>query len=270
MMESVEGYRDSSYGEGIADVYDAWYGDVSDVDATVDLVAELATGAGAAGRVLELGVGTGRLAVPLAARGLTVHGIDASAAMLARLRERDPSGRIAVTAGDMVGDLPAGPFDVVLVAYNTLFNLRSAERQRACFAAVADCLTPGGTFVVEVFVPDLARAGDHVGIRSMTVDRVVLDVSRHDPHSQRAEGQLVELAAGRPVRLRPWSIRYAAPAELDAMAAGAGLALTDRWADFHRTPFDAHSERHVSAYRPRAAAVGGQATENHQTRSAAQ
>jgi hypothetical protein len=144
--------------------------------------------------------------------------------------------------------MPAGPFDAVLVAYNTLFNLLTQERQQACFAAVEQRLTPRGAFVVEAFVPS-PQAGSQVTVRSLAVDRVVLSVSVHDHGSQVAEGQYVELTEGAGVRLRPWSIRYAAPEELDAMASEAGLVLGARWGDFDRRPFTEDSDRHVSVYR---------------------
>jgi len=143
---TVRGYGSNSYGDGFADVYDEWYADVTDVGATVARLAELA---GPDGNVLELGVGTGRLAVPLADAGLSVTGIDSSTAMLEQLASRDPDGRVVSIAGDMVDDLPAGPFDAALVAYNTLFNLLADGAQQRCFAAVAGRLRPGGRFVVE-------------------------------------------------------------------------------------------------------------------------
>jgi SAM-dependent methyltransferase len=243
----MEGYGPTSYGDGFADVYDAWYPGSDDVAAVVEFVAELAPSR--PGRLLELGVGTGRLAIPLAAHGLDVHGVDTSSAMLDRLRARDADGRVTVTVGDMVDDQPDGPFDVLLVAYNTLFNLESAERQAAFFVAAAARLAPGGALVVEAFVPeDPPREGSILDVRSMTASEVVLSVSTHDPVGQRAQGHFVHLADGAPVRLRPWSIRYAPPAELDAMATGAGLSLRERWEDFHRSPFTADSPRHVSVY----------------------
>lgn len=249
----MQGYDRRSYGEGFADVYDDWYADVTDVDATV---ARIATLAGAGRRVLELGVGTGRLAVPLAAAGLAVTGIDVSESMLAKLADRDSCGSVVAICGDMVDDLPSGPFDVVLVAYNTIFNLLDEERQRACFAAVAGVLVPGGAFVVESFVPGEhtgGTAGDSsagpVTVRSLAADRVVLSVWRDAPGDQRAEGQFIELTEAGGVRLRPWSIRWSTPAQLDAMAAAAGFALEARYADMAGGPFDEHSGQHVSVYR---------------------
>lgn len=249
----MRGYDERSYGEAFADVYDEWYDGVSDVDATVALMRSLA---GTGGRVLELGVGTGRLAVPMAEAGLLVTGVDSSPAMLARLAARDRSGSVGVVCGDMVDELPAGPFDAALVAYNTIFNLLDESTQQRCFAAVAERLAPGGAFVVEAFVPDVAaRAATptDVSVRTLAVDRVVLSVSVNTPEDQRAEGQFVELTERGGVRLRPWSIRWATPDQLDAMAVAAGLTPTDRWEDMAMTPFDDDSATHVSVYVARGA-----------------
>ncbi len=244
----MEGYDETTYGESFADVYDEWYQGISDVAVTVADLIDLA----GAGPVLELGIGTGRLAVPLAeaAPGLRVYGVDTSPAMLARLAERDTAGLVDARLGDMIDGLPDGPFALAFVAYNTIFNLTGDGTQEACFRAVADRLAPGGRFVVEAFVPDEpARSGDDVSVRSMSATRVVLSVTVHDPERQAASGQYVELTEGAGVRLRPWSIRYATPAQLDAMAAGAGLALEHRWARFGREPFGDDAPRHVSVYR---------------------
>lgn len=240
---AVEGYTSSTYGDAFADVYDDWYRDVSDIGATVSTVAALAGG----GRVLELGVGTGRLAIPLAAHGCPVTGIDSSASMLARLASNDPEATVTAVHGDMVDDLPDGPFAVVLIAYNTLFNLLSAERQQACLARVAEVLHPEGCLVVEAIVPQ-PHQGSQVSVRTLAADRVVLSVSVHDAAGQRAEGQFVELTEAGGVRLRPWSIRYSAPDELDTMAARVGLALRERWGGFDRSTFGDDSELHVSVY----------------------
>ena len=246
----VEGYSASSYGDAFADVYDDWYHGVSDVAATVAELLELAGN----GPVLELGVGTGRLAMPLAEagadRGLRVVGVDASTAMLERLAARDPVGRVDAIHGDMIDDLPTGPFSLVFVAYNTLFNLTAPGAHAACFEAVAARLLPGGRFVVEAFVPwDPPRRGDDISVRTLTADRVVLSISVHHPDDRTAEGQFVELSEADGVRLRPWSIRYATPTELDRIAADAGLELEHRWEGFGGMAFTEASERHVSIYR---------------------
>jgi len=241
---AVHGYGPSSYGDAFADVYDDWYRDVSDIEATVAALHALSQG----GRVLELGVGTGRLALPLAARGCQVTGIDSSERMLERLASHDPHRTIQVVHGDMVDDLPTGPYDVVFSAYNTLFNLLSAERQQQCLARSRAVLAPGGRVVVEAFVPH-PHTGSQVSVRSMSADRVVLSASVHHAADQRAEGQFIEFTEGGGVRLRPWAVRYTHPHELDALAAEVGLQLQHRWADFTGTAFDDSSEQHVSIYR---------------------
>lgn len=245
----MRGYDASTYGDSFADVYDDWYADLGDVDAAVGMITRLATGDGASGRVLELAVGTGRLAIPLSANVADVHGLDSSAAMLERLTAKAGADRVHLHQGDMAGDLPPGPFDVVFVAYNSLFNL-DLDGQRACIAASARVLEPGGAFVVEAFVPDRDRpAGATVGVRSMSVDHVVLSIDVHHPGEQRAEGHFVEITESGGVRLRPWSVRYSSPAEIDTLAQAVGLSLAARYEDWDGAPFDEHSPRHVSVYR---------------------
>lgn len=242
----MDDFEDRDYGDAIADVYDSWYGDLTDIDATTSFLGSYVDH----GPVLELGVGTGRLALPLAAAGIDVYGIDVSEGMLDRLRAKDPEGRVRTIAGDMVDDLPSGPFDLVFVAYNTFFNVRDVERQQRLLHEVARRLVPGGTFVIEAFVPDAGRpGGDSVSIRSMSSDAVVLRADRHDPAGQTIDGQLIEITEAGGVRLRPYRIRYSTPNELDAMAATAGLTLAERWENTHRHPFDDESPSHVSVYR---------------------
>ena len=221
MMGAMRGYHSSSYGDAFADVYDDWYRDLGDLDTIVGFLADLAGG----GRVLELGVGTGRLAVPLRPHVAAVVGIDSSEKMLDRLASNDPLGTVTGVLGDMVDDLPDERFDVVVGAYNTVFNLLTAERQQACFTAVArTARRPTAAFVVEAFVPATAPSGSQVTVRSIAADRVVLSASMHHAADQRAEGQFVELTEAGGVRLRPWAIRWADPDQLDAMAAQSGLA----------------------------------------------
>ncbi len=249
-MAPVEGYDERSYGRGMADVYDDWYAGVSDVDATVARLAALAEG----GPVLELGVGTGRLALPLADRGLDVWGVDTSPDMLARLRAKPGGERVHTFEADMAAEVPPGPFRLVFAAYNTLFSLTSAAAQEACVAAAAARLTPGGRFVVEAFVPDTRpEAAPDVTVRDLTAERVVLAVSRVDPEGQTAHGQFVELTEAGGVRLRPWCVRWSTPEQLDAMAARAGLALEDRWEGWAAQPYGPDSPHHVSVWARKAA-----------------
>lgn len=248
-VRAMHGYGDTSYGDAFADVYDTWYDDISDVTATVTSIAELA--AQADGPIVELGVGTGRIAIPLALRAhpTPVVGIDTSAAMLAVMATKPEASAVTAVVGDMVDALPDGPLAVVFVAYNTFFNLPTAARQQQCFDAVAARLAPDGCFVVEAFVPEQPpRHGSHVEVRTIAADRVVLSVSMHDGDAHTAEGQFVEFTERGGVRLRPWSICYAGPDRLDAMAAAAGLRLRDRWSDFAKAQFDADSTHHVSVY----------------------
>lgn len=248
----VEGYEASTYGDRFADVYDDWYGDVTDVATCTARLAALVDELGG-GPVLELGIGSGRLALPLAERGLDVHGIDASPAMLERLRAKPGAGAIHLTEGDMAAldlvDPP--PFALVFVAFNTFFNLGSGEAQSRCLSRVAELLAPEGLFVLEAFVPadeDDASTDGAVAPRRITADEVVLTVSQHDRADQTITGQHIHVTeAG--IRLRPWHLRYAAPHQLDAMAEAAGLQLAWRHAGWDGSPFSLDAGVHVSAYR---------------------
>ena len=171
----MQGYDNSSYGDAFADVYDDWYSDISDVDASVAALARLS--AHAAGLpIVELGVGTGRLALPLAlaVRPTTVIGIDSSAAMLQQLARKHSENPLQTILGDMVDDIPDTPLSVVFVAFNTFFNLGTAERQQRCMNAVAQRLGPNGCFVIEALVPEEPpRTGSSVELKSLAHDRVV-------------------------------------------------------------------------------------------------
>jgi SAM-dependent methyltransferase len=246
----VEGYDASTYGDRFADVYDDWYGDVTDAEACTARLAELVAEAGG-GRALELGVGSGRLALPLAARGVEVHGIDASPAMLERLAAKPDGHRVTTTLGDMAAlELDhVAPFALVFVAFNTFFNLGSRAAQERCLGRVAQLLSPTGLFVLEAFVPPEAgeAAGGTVTPRHITADQLVLTASLHDPDAQTITGQHVHITAAG-IQLRPWHLRYAAPAELDDLCEAAGLALRWRAGGWRDEPFGAASGVHVSAY----------------------
>jgi precorrin-6B methylase 2 len=246
----MQGYDSTSYGEAFADVYDEWYGDITDVSATVDALARLSS-IDPSLPIVELGVGTGRLAVPLAAmvHPTPVIGIDSSPAMLERLAAKTATHPVDTRHGDMIDALPDGPLGIVFVAFNTFFNLGSRDRQLECFRAVGSRLGDEGRFVIEAYVPDdAARTGSHVELRTMTADCVVLSVGRYDERTNSAEGQFIELTEQGGVRLRPWSVRYASPSELDEMASASGLHLVERWETFAGEPFSADSDRHVSVY----------------------
>jgi len=238
----------TAYGEAFADVYDDWYAQVSDVDATVAAVAHRAAG----GPVLELGVGSGRLALPLAAAGVEVWGLDASWSMLARLARKPGGRRVRAVLGDMAAPpLRAdGRFAVVFCAFNTFFNLATEAEQAACLAWSAAAVAPGGVVAVEAFVPAGAEAPDDetVTVRSAGPDRVVLNVSRRDPRAQVITGRFVDLAPDG-VHLRPYRVRYLFPDQLDALAAAAGLVRERRDEDWSGRPFDEDSPTHVSCYR---------------------
>ena len=246
----MEGYDASTYGDRFADVYDDWYGDVTDAEACADRLARLVDELGG-GPVLELGIGSGRLALPLVERGLDVHGIDASPAMLERLAAKPGGDQVTATLGDMAAlDLrQPGPFAVAFVAFNTFFNLGSADAQRRCLARVAEVLRPDGVLVIEAFVPPVGddAPSSVVTPRRITADLLVLTASQHDPAAQTITGQHVHLTeAG--IRLRPWHLRYAPPEELDALAAEVGLARRWRAAGWRDEPFGPDSSVHVSAY----------------------
>ena len=234
------------YDDRQAHAYDRRYADrFAEAAPIVDFLAAM----GAPGPVLELGVGTGRLALPLAQRGLEVHGIDASEPMVARLRTKPGGDRVPVVVGDFadVGTLVEGPYALVFVAFNTLFELGSQDDQVRCFAGVARHLAPGGAFVVEAFAPDLTRLDQHLSVAFLGTDEVRLQATRHDPLAQRVTGQSVSITDGG-VALWPWAVRYASVPELDLMARLAGLGLRDRWAGWTGEPFTAASTGHVSVY----------------------
>jgi SAM-dependent methyltransferase len=216
-----------------------------DTEAAVAFLAELA----ASGPVLELAIGTGRIALPLAQRGIDVRGIDASEEMVARLRSKPGGDRIPVSIGDFADVAVEGEFTLVYVVFNTLFALQTQDAQVSCFENVAAHLADGGVFVVEAFVPDLSRFDRDQRIETLRVglEEVWMDVARHYPAEQRVESQHVRIGADG-TRLLPVQIRYAYPSELDLMARLAGLALRDRFNDWKRAPFTGSSGTCVSVY----------------------
>ena len=237
-------YEASTYGERVAEIYDDWYPSLGNEEELAGVLAELAGG----GAALELGVGTGRVALRLAERGVEVHGVDASPAMVERLRAKPRGDRIPVTVGDF-REVPPGPFSLVYVVFNTFFALLTQEDQVACFESVAAALEPGGAFVVECFVPDLARfdRNQRVNGELADPDEVRFSVAVHDPLAQRVQSSHVRLREDG-IRLYPVQIRYAYVSELDLMARVAGLSLRSRWSGWDRGEFTAASGMHVSVY----------------------
>jgi SAM-dependent methyltransferase len=249
----MDAYREETYGERIADVYDAMYGGVD--EAAVEVLCELAAG----GRALELGIGTGRVALPLRASGIPVHGIDASEAMVAKLRAKPGGETIPVTRGDFAEVAVEGEFDLVYVLFNTFFSLLTQEAQVRCLRNVARHLAPKGRFVIEAFVPDLTRFTGRQAVRAARIaeDEVQLDVSQHDPITQQITSQHL-LLSEQGTRLYPVRLRYVWPAELDLMAQLAGLTLGHRWSNWQKRAFTSSSTMHISVYERAEATVASE------------
>ena len=241
----MEGYETDTYGERIADVYDQTAQPASDVGQTVELLTDLA----GHGRALELGIGTGRVALPLSAHGVQVEGVDVSPAMVARLRAKPGGDTIPVTIADFAELRVEGDFELIYVLFNTFFALLTQDQQVRCFANAAEHLSPTGKFVIEAFVPDMTLfdRGQRVSAVNIGVQQVRLDVSRLDIANQRVDSAHIHLAQTG-LELYPVAIRYAWPTELDLMARLADLHLKSRWSGWSREPFDSDSKLHVSVY----------------------
>lgn len=241
----MQGWKPETYGDRAAASYDRRWPRWGDEEGCVAFLARAARG----GRVLELGVGTGRIAIPLAARGLEVHGLDTSRAMLAKLRRKRGGRAVRAAAGDMRDIAAEGPFRLVYVVFNTFFSLTTQEDQVACFRSVAARLSPNGVFVVEAFVPDVARfdRGQRTSVARLALDEVDLDAAVHDPVAQTIATQHVLIRRGR-ISTQPVFCRYAWPPELDLMARLAGLELRSRHGGWRGEPFSASSGSHVSIY----------------------
>jgi SAM-dependent methyltransferase len=237
--------EDGYFGERAAASYDE-SADVfgpGGVAATVEVLARLA----GSGRALELGVGTGRIALPLAARGVPVHGIDLSRAMVGRLRAKPGGDAIGVSIGDFASTRVDGTFRLVYLVFNTIMNLTSQAAQVACFRTAAAHLEPGGCFVIEVRVPELRRLppGQTVLPWHVSPDRSVF--YSYDTVTQAMQGHYIEFTDGRG-EYSSIPFRYVWPSELDLMAELAGLARQDRWAGWAGEPFTSDSTTHVSVW----------------------
>lgn len=242
----MKSYTDATYGERISEVYDELYGGCE--ESLIDRLCELAGG----GRVLELGIGTGRIALPLLEHGLTVAGIDSSPSMISKLRAKPGGEEIRVIEGsfaDFPRVLDKVRFDLIFVVFNTFFGLLTQEEQVRCFRSVSAHLTERGHFLIEVFVPDLARFedGQTVRLQHLAQDTVRLDAAEIDLTTQHIASQHVHISPDS-VRLYPVKLRYAWPAELDLMARLAGLELWQRWSSWEKEPFTGQSTKHISVY----------------------
>jgi SAM-dependent methyltransferase len=238
--------EDGYFGEDVAATYDESHGGrfaAAELDATVEVLASLAGG----GRALEFGIGTGRVALPLARRGVPVHGIDMSRAMVARLRAKPGGEAIGVSIGDFATTRVDGTFSLVYLVFNTIMNLTTQAEQVACFGNAAAHLEPGGRFVIEVGIPDLRRLppGQNVVPFQVSPTRWAFDL--YDTATQAMSSNYVSVVEGRGT-YRSIPFRYVWPAELDLMAQLAGLRPDDRWAGWTGAPFTSESTGHVSVW----------------------
>ena len=247
ILEAAGGYDPSAYGRDIADEYDALYESIPDTDEAVACLAELAGD----GPVLELGIGTGRLALPLAERGLEVHGVEASEEMVTQLTAKPGGDEIPVEVASFDDYELDRRFSLIVLALHTIYGLPTPEHQVRCFTTAARHLLPGGALVIEASLLDVGsfRAGQAVRPRFSSDGRVELQIHRYDPVSQRLEWTNVHLYDGG-VRLNSGTNLYASPHEFDLMARIAGLRLRERWGGWSREPFTVESTRHVSVYAP--------------------
>jgi SAM-dependent methyltransferase len=238
-------YDPATYGDRMAEVYDEWFGTPADAEEAVAFLGDLA----GRGPALELGIGTGRVALPLAEKGIEVHGIDASEAMVERLRAKPGGDGVPASIGDFADVGVEGRFSLVYVVFNTFFALLTQEDQVRCFANVEKRLDDGGVFVVEAFVPDPERlaGGEVTQTKRVEVDRVFLETSRYDPVHQRVYSQNISMGETE-TKFYPVHIRFAWPSELDLMARLAGLRLRERFGGWRWDPFTASSQSHVSVY----------------------
>jgi SAM-dependent methyltransferase len=234
------------FGEQVAARYDESSADMFEpavVDPVVDFLADLAGD----GSALELGIGTGRIALPLTQRGIRVHGIDLSAAMVARLRAKPGAEQIGVTIGDFATTTVEGRFAVAYLVFNTIGNLTTQDEQVACFQNAAAHLQPGGCFVIEVGVPQLQRLPPGETVRAFTVTPTHLGFDEYDVATQGLVSHHYTVVDGN-LDVVSMPFRYVWPAELDLMARLAGMTLRERWSGWDREPFTSDSTRHVSVW----------------------
>jgi SAM-dependent methyltransferase len=244
-------HEDGYFDERVAARYDESSAEMFDpevVDPVVDFLVELA----GSGRALELGIGTGRIALPLTQRGVTVHGIELSKAMAGRLRAKPGGEQIGVTIGDFATTTVDGTFAVAYLVYNTISNLTTQAAQVACFENVAAHLEPGGCFVIEVGIPNLQRLPPGETMRVFKGSQAHWGIDEYDVANQGLTSHHFELVDGRFERLSV-PFRYTWPAELDLMARLGGMRLRERWSGWRQEPFTSDSRKHVSVWEKPAA-----------------
>ncbi len=235
---------ENHFGEEVAARYDErGVATVEVVDAMVDLIATLAGD----GPALEFGIGTGRIALPVAARGVAVSGVDLSEAMVARLRAKPGGDTIDMTIGDFATARVEGVFSLVYVVANTIMNLTTQDEQVACFENAAEHLQPGGRFLIEVIVPGWQRLPPGERFQAFDVSPGHLGFDEIDVVTQASVSHHYWIEDGR-VEVYSPPFRYVWPAELDLMARLAGMSPTERWGGWSREPFTATSSKHVSVW----------------------
>jgi SAM-dependent methyltransferase len=238
--------EDGYFNERIAARYDESAADMFDpavVDPVVDFLTEIA----GSGRALELGIGTGRIALPLAERGVQVHGIELSKAMVARLRAKPRGDDIGVTIGDFASTTVDGSFSLAYLVYNTIENLTTQEKQVSCFRNAAAHLEPGGCFVIEVMIPELRRLPPGETFRVFYGSESYWGIDEYDVATQGLTSHHLEIVDGKLERFSA-PCRYVWPSELDLMAQLAGMTLRERWSGWKREPFTSDSRQHVSVW----------------------
>jgi SAM-dependent methyltransferase len=234
------------FDERIARSYEAKWPELFE-PAAIDPAVDFLTDAAGAGAALELGIGTGRIALPLSRRGLRVHGIELSPAMVAHLRTKPGAGDIGVTIGDFATTAVDATFTLAYLVRNTIMNLTTQDEQVACFANVAAHLEPGGSFVIEVTVPELRRLPPGETIRAFTATPTHFGFEEYDVAAQIAYSHHYWVIDGR-VETLSAPFRYVWPAELDLMARLAGMTLRERWSTWNREPFTSDSRQHISVW----------------------
>jgi len=240
----MKGYKASTYGDKAAGTYDERHIDYFDPD-MIERIFEFAPN----GSAFELGIGTGRVALPLSKRGMKVDGIDSSKLMVKKLKAKPGSKNISVQIGDFADFKTAKKYNIVFVAYNTFYGLLTQDDQINCFKCVCNALKTGGKFIIEAFVPDPARLakGESSLIEKIEDDSVWIGYTLYDVADQKVTTQLVTISENG-IKMVPIMLRYAYPAEFDLMAKLTGFELSERWSNWKREPFTSSSGFHISVY----------------------